>query len=108
MKFSQFLDESKSSHISDHLNAQITKELHNGVFGSEHRHALKIKTISDNKHYVLTSYELDNEHVFEIIEFDSIALDSISAVSLYMDGTTNKWKVKSEAEQVFKKLITNF
>ena len=39
--------------LTDELKADITKELHNGYFGAEHRHAIKIKKISDDKYYVL-------------------------------------------------------
>ena len=105
--------------LTDELKADITKELHNGYFGAEHRHAIKIKKISDDKYYVLVGHHVDEhqvamsnieglkvgDEIFEIFELDSIGLHGIGIVDIVSGPDLSGIFIKkSEAEKCFNSL----
>ena len=114
MKFATFLNESTGLRITAHQRAEIIKELHNGNFGSEHRHIELVNKSDHNTFYILSSYEIDahmigdkdvkvGDHVYEIFEFDSITLGRVKSSDIQ---PTNIKVItdKDKAEKLFNSL----
>ena len=114
-----FTESVNSVKLTDELKADISKELHNGHFGAEHRHAIKIKKISDDKYYVLVGHHVDEhqvamsnieglkvgDEIFEIFELDSIELHDIGIVDIVSEPDKSGIFIKkSEAEKYFNSL----
>ena len=105
--------------LTDELKADISKELHNGYFGAEHRHVLKIKKVTDNKYYVLVTHQVDDHQVslsnienlkagdslYEIFELDNIELHDIGIVDIVAGpDKSGIFTKKSEAIKYFESL----
>lgn len=115
----ELINESCKVKITDELKALVTKELHNGYFGAEHRHLIKIKQIDDSKYYALVGHHVDEhqvslsnieglkvgDEIYEIFEFDGIEEHNIRAVDIIPgEDDSGIYTSKTKALEYFKSL----